>query len=63
MQGMHVDFILRDIHKGGPGYVDCLAGKVSSHYQAGHPHAYINDVHGELAICRIFLIPTDALPS
>ena len=58
VQGMHVDFILRDIHRVAQVIADCLAGKVSSHYQAGHPHAYISAMYmGELAICRIFHDP------
>ncbi|HHZ12708.1 MAG TPA: DNA polymerase subunit beta, partial [Clostridiales bacterium] len=38
IQGYNVDFILRDIRRVSQVIDDCLAGKVSTHYQAGHPH-------------------------
>lgn len=42
VQGYHVDFIFRDIRRVADVIEDCLRGNVSSHYQAGHPHAYLN---------------------
>lgn len=54
VQGYHVDFILRDIKRVSKVIDDCLLGKVSSHYQTGHPHAYLNMMYmGEVAICKI----------
>ncbi|MFM1650618.1 nucleotidyltransferase domain-containing protein [Brevibacillus sp. B_LB10_24] len=62
MQGYHVDFIFRDIHRVRRVIDDCLAGAVSAHYHAGHPHAYLNAMYmGEAAICRIITDPTNQI--
>ncbi|MTI58598.1 MAG: DNA polymerase subunit beta [Firmicutes bacterium] len=54
VDGYHVDFIFRDINKVSQVIKQCLSGNLSSHYQAGHPHAYLNAMYmGEIAICRI----------
>jgi len=54
IDGWHVDFIFRDIHRVEQVIQDCLAGKISAHYHTGHPHAYINAMYlGEVAICKI----------
>lgn len=54
IDGCHVDFILRDTHRVQQVIADCENGRISAHYQPGHPHAYINAMYmGELAICRI----------
>ena len=53
IDGWHVDFIFRDIHRVEQVIQDCLAGKISANYHTGHPHAYINAVSGEVAICKI----------
>lgn len=54
INGYHVDFILRDIRRVERVIADCQEGKVTAHYQTGHPHAYINAMYmGELAISRI----------
>jgi predicted nucleotidyltransferase len=59
VQGYHVDFLFRDIHRVARVIDDCLQGKVSSHYQAGHPHAYLNVMYmGEISICQILADPT-----
>lgn len=58
IQGYHVDFILRDIKRVSQVIDDCLEGKVSAHYQTGHPHAYLNAMYmGEIAICKILADP------
>jgi predicted nucleotidyltransferase len=58
VQGYHVDFIFRDIKRVSQVIEDCLEGKVSSHYQAGHPHAYLNVMYmGEISICKILVDP------
>ncbi|MFB5678107.1 nucleotidyltransferase domain-containing protein [Paenibacillus terreus] len=54
IDGYHVDFILRDMER----VKECVAqtdrGVISSHYQPGHPHAYINVMYrGELASSKI----------
>lgn len=54
IEGYHVDFLFRDVHRVSSIIDDCSAGKVSAHYQTGHPHAYLNVMYmGEIAICRI----------
>lgn len=54
VQGYHVDFLLRDVKRVSQVMDDCLSGKVFSHYQTGHPHAYINAMYmGEISICKI----------
>lgn len=59
VKGYHVDFIFRDIHRVAGVIDECLQGNVSSHYQAGHPHAYLNVMYmGEIAVCRILSDPT-----
>ncbi len=58
IQGYHVDFILRDIKRVAQVIDDCLAGKVTAHYQTGHPHAYLNVMYmGEISVCRIIADP------
>jgi len=54
VRGYHVDFLFRDIRRVSSVIEECLQGNVSSHYQAGHPHAYLNVMYmGELAVCRV----------
>lgn len=54
IEGYHVDFIFRDIKRVSQVIDDCLAGKVTSHYHTGHPHAFLNMIYmGEVAICKI----------
>jgi predicted nucleotidyltransferase len=54
VQGYHVDLIFRDIKRVSQVIDKCLLGKVSTHYHAGHPHAYLNVMYmGELSICKI----------
>lgn len=56
VQGYHVDFIFRDIKRVSQVIDECLNGKVSSNYQTGHPHAYLNAMYmGELAICKVLI--------
>lgn len=62
VQGYHVDFIFRDIKRVSQVIDDCLIGKVSSNYHAGHPHAYLNVMYmGEIAICEILVDPTNKI--
>ncbi|WP_066685311.1 nucleotidyltransferase domain-containing protein [Christensenella intestinihominis] len=52
--GTPTDLILRDIMRVRKCIGECEQGKVSPHYQAGHPHAYLNVMYrGELATCRV----------
>lgn len=54
MNGYQVDFILRDEKRVEEVINDCREGIITSHYQTGHPHAYLSVMYmGELAISNI----------
>ena len=54
VDGCPVDFILRDLARVEQVVEEGRKGIVSSHYQTGHPHAYINVMYmGELAISKV----------
>lgn len=54
IDGCPVDFILRDIARVEKVIEEGRKGVVTSHYQTGHPHAYINVMYmGELAISKV----------
>lgn len=58
VQGYHVDFIYRDINRVSEVMDDSLQGKVSSHYQTGHPHAFLNVMYmGEISVAKILMDP------
>ncbi|MEB6066347.1 nucleotidyltransferase domain-containing protein [Staphylococcus arlettae] len=62
VDGYHVDLIFRDINKVNDVINDCLAGKVTIHYQTGHPHGFLNVMYmGELNICEILADPQNTL--
>ena len=62
VQGYHVDFLFRDLKRVSQVIEDCLRGKVSANYQAGHPHAYMNVMYmGEIAICNPLFDPTNQI--
>lgn len=52
--GRPVDFLLRDIARVQEVIHQCKVGIVSSHYQTGHPHAFISAMYmGELAVAAL----------
>lgn len=54
VEGYHVDLIFREYKRVAQVIDDCHSGKISSHYHAGHPHAYLNYMYmGEIAVCKI----------
>lgn len=54
VDGQAVDIIFRDIHRVAHEIQNGLNGKISSHYHAGHPHAFLNIMYmGELAVSQI----------
>ncbi|KKO52942.1 nucleotidyltransferase domain-containing protein [Paenibacillus sp. DMB20] len=58
VQGLHVDLILRDINRVSRVIDDCLSGNVSTHYHAGHPHAFLNVMYmGEVSVCKVLSDP------
>ncbi|MBO1207073.1 nucleotidyltransferase domain-containing protein [Staphylococcus nepalensis] len=62
VNGYHVDLIFRDIKKVNEVIKDCLLGKVTIHYQTGHPHGFLNVMYmGELNICKILADPQNKL--
>jgi predicted nucleotidyltransferase len=62
VNGYHVDLIFRDIKKVNEVIKDCLSGKVTVHYQTGHPHGFLNVMYmGELNICKILADPQNKL--
>jgi predicted nucleotidyltransferase len=62
IQGYRVDFIFRDVKRVSKVIDDCLNGKISSNYQTGHPHAYLNSMYmGEVAICKILDDPKNKI--
>ena len=62
IQGYHVDFIFRNVKRVSKVIDDCLNGKISSNYQTGHPHAYLNSMYmGEVAICKILDDPKNKI--
>ena len=52
--GVSVDLILRDSHRVEEVIKQTDAGKITPHYQTGHPHAYIDVMYrGELAESKL----------
>ena len=50
VDGVAVDWIYRDLDRVEAVWADCLAGRVASHTQAGHPHGFWSSAYaGELA--------------
>lgn len=53
VDGTPTDLILRDVARVARVLDDTDRGLVASHYQPGHPHAFVNAMYrGELAVCR-----------
>lgn len=62
MDGLPVDLILRDSNRVECAVNDCIEGRLTLHYQSGHPHAFTNAMYmGELAVCRILHDPDESL--
>lgn len=54
VDGRAVDLLLRDMQRVEECILQTGCGRVTSHYQTGHPHAYLNVMYrGELASCRV----------
>lgn len=63
VEGIHTDLILRDTGRVRQAMDDCQAGKISSNYQPGHPHAFQNAIYmGELAVCKLLWVGSDVIP-
>lgn len=61
INGHHVDLIFRDISRVKKVVEQCEQGIITTHYHAGHPHAYISSMYrGELATARLLYARTEA---
>jgi len=62
VEGYLFDLVFRDVDRVAQVIDDCLAGNVSAHYHAGHPHAFLNVMYmGEIAIGKILTDPTNRI--
>ena len=53
--GKPVDFIYRELPRVRRIVDECVHGKVSVHYQAGHPFGFVSSIYaGEAATCHVF---------
>lgn len=58
VQGIHVDLLYRNLDRVTAAIDDAHAGTVESHYQPGHPHAFLPTIYmGEVACARILHDP------
>lgn len=61
IDGLRVDLLYRDLHKVRMTIDDCCMGRVSTHYQPGHPHGFVTTIYmGEVAHARALWDPTHA---
>jgi predicted nucleotidyltransferase len=62
IESRRVDWIYRDLGLVWRSLEDCRAGRVSFHYQPGHPHGFHTHTYpGEVHLCRPLHDPQDAL--
>jgi hypothetical protein len=62
IQGRRVDWIYRDLERVGNAIADCRAGRIESHYQPGHPHAFHTHIYmGEVQHARPLSDPDGTL--
>lgn len=53
IQGVHVDFLYRDITRVTTIIQDCRSGHVEIVYQPGHPHGFVTTIYmAEIAVCQ-----------
>ncbi|REE85168.1 GrpB-like predicted nucleotidyltransferase (UPF0157 family) [Paenibacillus taihuensis] len=53
IRSLPVDLLYRDLEQVKTVVEDCLQGRLSVHYQPGHPHAFCSAIYmGEAAICK-----------
>lgn len=61
VDGERVDLLYRDLHKVRMVVDDCCMGRVTTHYQPGHPHGFVSAIYmGEVAHGRALWDPTNA---
>jgi predicted nucleotidyltransferase len=62
VDGRHVDLLYREIGRMRGAVADGTAGRVTTHYQPGHPHGFRSDIHlAELVACRPLHDPHDVV--
>ena len=62
IQGNHVDFLYREIGAVRDAIEDCIAGRLRSIYQIGHPLGFHIQIYaGEVHVCRPLFDPADAI--
>lgn len=58
VQGMHVDFLYRNLRAVERSITESRAGRVSIDYQPGHPHGFTTAMYmSEIALCRVLWDP------
>lgn len=59
VQGMHVDFLYRDLRAVEHSITESRAGRVDIAYQPGHPHGFSTAMYmAEIALCRVLHDPS-----
>ncbi len=62
INGQHVDWIYRDLALVTRFINECRDGKITTHYQAGHPHGFHNHIYmGEVHYCQPLYDPQGTL--
>lgn len=62
IQEQPVDIILRETMRVKQVVAACMQGEITSHYQPGHPHAFINVMYmGELHACKVLWDATNVI--
>lgn len=58
VQGMHVDFLYRDLRAVERSIIESHAGRIEIAYQPGHPHGFSSAMYmSEIALCRVLWDP------
>ena len=64
IDGVHVDWLYRDLARVRAVIAECRQGRVRIDYQSGHPHGFINAIYaGEVHYCRPLHDPAGVLTS
>jgi len=62
LDGIHVDFLYRDLNVVARAIDECLEGRVQSLHQLGHPLGFQNQIYaGETQVCQALYDPQGAL--
>lgn len=62
IEGLHVDWLYRDLTRVRAVIAECREGRVRIDYQSGHPHGFVNAIYaGEVHYCRPLHDPAGVL--